>query len=255
MATKSLENSLKERLIDLRAHIRKDPLSNPVRQIAYEVSKDIEANRLTLPDIGQLIKTLSDEAFQIRAQNLRTYLDSAHTSSATMTREIITTQSEGLTSIGDFNAHWVKRRDVIVFTGHPTFILSAAQREALTCSVSDDNFNLSTHTDDMIHMPDDPITLTYEHQAVLDAITHATTAISNLNRQVIAEARVRFPDDWKKCAPSPVNLASWVGYDMDGRNDIGWHDVILHRLIEKQYRLEWYAKRLQAIGIEGNKGS
>ena len=35
-------------------------------------------------------------------------------------------------------------------------------------------------------------------------------------------ARELYPDDWRKLRPRLVTLATWVGYDTDGRADIGW---------------------------------
>ena len=35
-------------------------------------------------------------------------------------------------------------------------------------------------------------------------------------------ARELYPDDWRKLRPRLLTLATWVGYDTDGRADIGW---------------------------------
>jgi phosphoenolpyruvate carboxylase len=47
--------------------------------------------------------------------------------------------------------------------------------------------------------------------------------------------------------PTPVRFASWVGYDMDGRTDIGWQTCIRYRLEEKAERLASYAALLEEI--------
>jgi hypothetical protein len=44
-----------------------------------------------------------------------------------------------------------------------------------------------------------------------------------------------------------VRFASWVGYDMDGRTDIGWQTCIRYRLEEKAERLASYAALLEEI--------
>jgi phosphoenolpyruvate carboxylase len=250
MAKKSLENGLKQRLGELRAHIRKDPLSNPVRQLAYEVSKDLQAGRLSLADIGDLIKSLSDDAFAIRAGNLKSYLGCNADAAATTMANIVANQSTSTETISAYNNHWQKRRDVVVFTAHPTFILSAKQRSALSTFASTDQYDLAEQAKNLQHQPDEPITLAYEHEAVMAAMDNATTAISSLHETIIEQAKRSFPSDWRQCAPSPINIASWVGYDMDGRNDIRWHDVILHRLKEKLYRLEWYAEQVANLNSE-----
>ena len=45
----------------------------------------------------------------------------------------------------------------------------------------------------------------------------------------------------------PVRFASWVGYDMDGRTDIGWSTSIRYRLLEKARRLTTYAASLREL--------
>src|SRR5690606_31769884 len=45
----------------------------------------------------------------------------------------------------------------------------------------------------------------------------------------------------------PFRFASWVGYDMDGRTDIGWAQSIGFRLSEKAERLARYVAALDAI--------
>jgi phosphoenolpyruvate carboxylase len=47
--------------------------------------------------------------------------------------------------------------------------------------------------------------------------------------------------------PTPLRFASWVGYDMDGRTDIGWQTCIRYRLEEKAERLASYAALLEQI--------
>ncbi len=39
-----------------------------------------------------------------------------------------------------------------------------------------------------------------------------------------------YPDDWQKLSPRLLTIASWVGYDLDGRSDIRWSDTLLKRL-------------------------
>ena len=252
-ATRSeLETRLKGRLEDLRGRINKDPLSNPVRQLAHEVSVEIESGSLSLEDLSGLVKSLSDDAFSARAGYLSSYLgmkdaDADHHTLADM----VTRLCDKCQSVEEFAAFWQKCRDIVVFTAHPTFILSEDQREHLARAATDPDYDLRDALKDIRHHPDADISLAYEHKAVLKALENGTTAISKLNRLILEEARKRFPDNWREVLPGPVKLATWVGYDMDGRNDIGWHDVIRHRLIEKHLRLAFYKSELAGINAKG----
>jgi phosphoenolpyruvate carboxylase len=53
--------------------------------------------------------------------------------------------------------------------------------------------------------------------------------------------------EWTAFAPLPFRFASWVGYDMDGRTDIGWAQSIGFRLAEKAERLARYVASLETI--------
>ena len=44
-------------------------------------------------------------------------------------------------------------------------------------------------------------------------------------------ARELYPDDWRELRPRLLTLATWVGYDTDGRADIGWTVTFAKRLM------------------------
>ena len=44
-------------------------------------------------------------------------------------------------------------------------------------------------------------------------------------------ARELYPDDWRRLRPRLLTLATWVGYDTDGRADIGWTTTFAKRLM------------------------
>ena len=50
-------------------------------------------------------------------------------------------------------------------------------------------------------------------------------------------ARELYPSEWQTLVPRLVSLASWVGYDHDGRSDIGWADTLRMRLKSKHAQL------------------
>ncbi|WP_306253397.1 phosphoenolpyruvate carboxylase [Parvularcula sp. IMCC14364] len=236
--------SLRKRLAELRDFISVDPLSNPVRQLAHELSCQLENQELNETDLSTLIKLFSDNAFRDRAKTLQRYVElkEGEDPQARLKRAILKPAVSN--SFAAFSRYWEETKDVVVFTGHPTFILSKRQREWLINGATGQGATL----DDVEHYPDSPITLAAEHAAVLEAMGQASQAISLLHTDIIDIARKEFPDDWRSLRPAPVHLSTWVGYDMDGRTDIGWQDVIRHRLEEKNQRLQIYQERLGQIG-------
>ena len=87
------------------------------------------------------------------------------------------------------------------------------------------------------HGPDKKISLQKEHEEVQQVLIHAQQASQSMIGVILDVARKTYPDDWTKINPNPVELNSWVGYDMDGRNDISWYDSIRFRLFEKQLQV------------------
>jgi phosphoenolpyruvate carboxylase len=67
--------------------------------------------------------------------------------------------------------------------------------------------------------------------------------------QLYAHAAKEWPGQWHALRPMPYRFATWVGYDMDGRTDIGWNTSLHYRLQEKAMRLASYAATLSEIGV------
>ncbi len=79
------------------------------------------------------------------------------------------------------------------------------------------------------------------------AITHGRDALDELNRALLGAARAVWPDRWFTAAPRPITLASWVGYDTDGRTDIGWWDTLRLRLTMKRLQLARVLGQVEAL--------
>ena len=144
------------------------------------------------------------------------------------------------TNFKGFQQFWQEKRFSIVFTAHPTFSLSRQFSEAM-CR----NEDLS----DLRQADDIPITLQDEHAWSQTAIEHAREAYLRLIGELIESAQASFPKEWREFDPSPMGLASWVGYDLDGRSDITWQDSFCFRLIEKQTQL----KALHALTVKAQQ--
>ena len=62
-----------------------------------------------------------------------------------------------------------------------------------------------------------------------EELDSSTAAIRNLRRAVRRVLRVAigvaarvYPEQYRAIKPSVMTLATWVGFDLDGRTDIGW---------------------------------
>src|SRR5271169_4703931 len=74
-----------------------------------------------------------------------------------------------------------------------------------------------------------------------------TTHLERIHRIVFRIARERWPQQWTRLTPRLISLASWVGYDQDGRTDLTWMGAIGKRLEDKQAAIERYQASVAAL--------
>jgi phosphoenolpyruvate carboxylase len=221
-----------------RARAEEDPFGNPVLATALAITRLMDDDELTLPRIAALIRHLRDDAFAARAQRLATYVGLRTQAEATAEMTVLANRvarpdpDDSPIPWRAFRATVERARFSAVFTAHPTFSSppavfaalaeQASGRPADTCFVS--------------HRPTRP-TLAQEFEAARIAIENGRDALDTLNRALLTTARDTWPDRWTVLEPRPVILASWVGYDTDGRTDIGWWDTLRLRLTMKRLQL------------------
>lgn len=228
--------AIHDRLRELHGRTRETPLFNPVFQLSLEFSRKLESGDLGLSDIDGLVCALECEGLLARAQKLDRM-------AAPLAPD---TNLEGFAAETDdfaaFAARWQEPLLHVVFTAHPTFLLTPAQAGTVAAAATQGLIDGDT----VCAAPHErtQITLDSEHDAAMAAMTRAQGARDAIVRRLLENARERWPGDWKRLAPMPVRLASWVGYDMDGRTDIGWNTSIRYRLAEKAERLTGYAAML-----------
>ena len=231
---------LEARLGELHQRTRETPLFNPVFQLSLDLSRRIEAGELTLDEVTELVAMLECDGLKARARKLRGLL-AAPVSGA----PLLAAAGEDFET---FRGRWEQPQLHAVFTAHPTFLLSSAQAEAVAVSAS-----APGEVDDTVcAVPPShaAVTLEAEHRAAMDAMARAQDARDVIVARLLETAQTRFPQDWRSLRPLPFRFASWVGYDMDGRTDIGWHTSIAFRLAEKAERLARYTAALEAIDAD-----
>jgi phosphoenolpyruvate carboxylase len=227
--------ALEARLGELHQRTRETPLFNPVFQLSLDLSRALEGGETSLDDLAALVAELECDGLKARAKKLRRLLGPPAAANAPDEDEDFAT----------FAARWQNPQLHAVFTAHPTFLLSPAQSEAVAIAAS-----ASTEVDDTVcavPATHTAVTLEHEHRAAMDAMARAQDARDVIVARLLEEARGRWPEEWRSLRPVPFRFASWVGYDMDGRTDIGWHTSIAFRLQEKAARLARYTASLEAL--------
>lgn len=231
--------ALDARLQDLHTRTAETPLFNPVFQLGLELSRELESGKLSLAELEGLVAELECDGLQARAAQLARLagpVDPAGNAAS------IAALAGEETEFEAFAARWARPLAHIVFTAHPTFLLASGQTEAVAQSASAGAIGEATTC--VASPARETITLDSEHAQAMAALAHAQAARDRITGILLAEARHRWPDRWRELAPVPVRLASWVGYDMDGRTDITWATSLRYRLSEKAERLAGYAAAL-----------
>ena len=258
-----LEEQYKDKLSDLGGRLDKywkrianEPQFNPVKQLAFELSRELEVGRLSLDDFSSMIKILSDRALMSRAENMRTYIGEKNIEDAGndlirfrgYVHEIAHKDGK-LISFEDFKAEFERPRKGIVFTAHPTFSMPQAMREFLIELIEAPELALQAdfknRLDELKHRPDQDLDLSSEQRQAQTALKNAGCARREFHKIVLEEARRLYPEKWTELLPSIFNLNSWVGYDLDGRTDIRWYDSLCFRLKEKRDQLQQHSSSIE----------
>lgn len=228
-------DKLAQRLSELHERTQQTPLFNPVFQLAHELSRELEADAITLTDFDRLIGQLETYSLENRADRLRDLLDPDGAD------ERLSSFCRPSDSFDAFRALWSQPQMHVVFTAHPTFLLDPLQTEAIARAV------VSGKPVSASHGEKPAITLGYEHSEAMRAIANAQDARDEIVARVLRCAAESWPEQWREVKPLPFRFATWVGYDMDGRTDIEWSTSIAFRLAEKAQRLQRYADTLAKI--------
>ncbi len=226
-----------------------DPFVNPVLVTAIAVARDLEDGTLTEEALAALIRRLRDDAFCRRAARLAAYVGLARGAdprarfTELAARLVRPDPHDSPVPLARFRDSVERTRFSAVFTAHPTFALPLPVYEQLAAVASGAACPTGTDT----HRPD-RITLDEEFAQSIAAITRGRDAIDVFTRAILEAAAATWPAAWRALVPRAVTLATWVGYDTDGRTDIGWQDTLRLRLRMKHLQLERVASTLAGLG-------
>ncbi len=227
-----------------------DPFGNPVLGIALHLSRRMDEGSLGVELLGELVRRLRDDAFAKRAARLARYVGLAPGVDTTARLRRLATglirpdPDDSPVPLAQFRKAIHRTRFAAVFTAHPTFALIPPAYAALAAAASGDD----SAPEPSSQRPSAP-TLEEEFRLAAEAVLRGRDAIDKLNRALVEEAAAVWPHAWTGLVPRPLILASWVGYDTDGRTDIGWWDTLRLRLRMKKLQLERLHRQLAALTV------
>jgi phosphoenolpyruvate carboxylase len=232
---------LAQELLDLTtrlcARADEDPFGNPVLLVSLAITRQMDMGRLDEANIGALIRYLRDAAFTDRAGRIAAYVGGVDTKAndavlAGLAHTLLRPDpNDSPVRWAEYRALTERTRFAAVFTAHPTFSLPLPVNQALAnaaCGRAAPPFES--------HRPP-PIALRSEFDQAVAAIANGRDAIDRFNAALISVARDAWADRWTELTPRTIVLSTWVGYDTDGRIDIGWWDTLKLRLEIKRLQL------------------
>ncbi|NPA94070.1 MAG: phosphoenolpyruvate carboxylase [Thermodesulfobacteria bacterium] len=239
-----------------------NPFANPILLLSVYLARWIERGKLTFSAIEQLIQYLDSRAFVSRAERLHRYVGKVDPVENLRSIESFLSQipggKDGSDAFEAFSTQVGREIFGIVITAHPTFALREDLLRILSELASGRNMAGAALSEEQIrellikalrceHLSDPDIDLEKEHRLALEAIENLQRALGRLYDLVFKLSKELFPDSWWKVRPRIITLASWVGYDLDGRRDIAWPQTFAFRLQERKLALEKYARSIQTI--------
>ena len=99
---------------------------------------------------------------------------------------------------------------------------------------------LLTRVEGALHRPPMVLDLSAEHDQSMVVLRNLRLVVRGMFGTALDIARELYPDDWRHLTPRLLSLASWVGYDTDGRSDIIWTTTYSKRLRVQLDQLRHY---------------
>ena len=247
--TKPNVETARETLRAFANRIDHNPQNNSVFAYARELFAGLENNEINLGDIATLTQDVYSNLIIQRADRFR----SQHAPASGSYPDALKTRLSEIAAQGweIYSAAVQSETGGIVFTGHPTFALSKTVRTAFAATVSEDSDSNRTALANSLEADNrdwsKSISLLGEHAEAQDAIQNAQRAVDAYIGAVLDVAADHFPDKWRTLQPYAPTVASWIGYDLDGRTDIHWSQSFALRLQEKVTQLGRYITALDTL--------
>lgn len=270
----NLEARLAAMLRRCRAEVAETGHGNAIARLAVQLLRLLADRSVSFAAVEELIRRLTVRSFARRAARTGRYL--GETDVAANDRRIralisalawsneagpIRTgpgRGEAPVPFAEFRARIEAEIFGIVVTAHPTFGLSADLLRILgrlAVGRGENGAQPSPADDARLleivaraeHRPDPDLDLLKEHELSLEALGNLQAALRRVYAIVFDVAAEIYPTSAHELTPRLITLASWVGYDLDGRSDITWTDTLHTRLKVQLLQLAHYRDAVLAV--------
>ena len=247
-------------------------LQSTTRSMALHTSGLMQNGKSSLNELSELVDFLTVKSFFFRALKLRNYVGECDSNkNEEILTKLFTAQTRGLDGkIVPFEVfQGLVQQEIfgIVITAHPTFAISRKLTQTLadlvvccdknqtsgdyqTSRLSKNKLSeLVNKVAGIPHGSSETVNLDDEMEFALMALRNIRGALRRVYRLLFSVAQKVYPNDWQKLVPKLLTVATWVGYDLDGRSDIGWSVTIKQRMIVAKLALEDYLNALIELAV------
>ncbi|WP_191249912.1 phosphoenolpyruvate carboxylase [Kordiimonas sediminis] len=233
-----LINEIQESIAAYRASANEDPVINPYSPLAFKLARAIDEGTFTLDAVKASLSDLNEKAFKARVRRLRAYI--GQTSPADNQQQLtaaIDNIADKADTFDQFQDHIEQDLIGLVITAHPTFAYDENTYANLVAATFDQPHKAH------LSPPDSSLDLNSEYKQAAHALETFHKAFDKLAATILQAAQKHYPEDWKLLTPRLITIASWVGFDLDGRSDITWLTSVRFRLKMAAGQLRSYADR------------
>jgi phosphoenolpyruvate carboxylase len=259
----ALIGELRDKLSTLRARADDDPYINPIKLLALDLLRRMQAEEIDAPTVEAVIQRLTLEAFCSRASTMRAYLGELDAGgNAASISALLRAQARAadgqLRPFAEFASALHRIAYGLVITAHPTFSLSVDLQEILASLAigadgegqpldAEARIALLAEAERLPHRPPVRLDLAEEHAQSLRVLHRIRAAMCQVYEIAFDVALELYPDAWRELRPRLISVASWVGYDTDGRADIDWSTTFSKRLAVQLDQLAYYRDRVASL--------
>jgi phosphoenolpyruvate carboxylase len=242
-------NELLNRLASCQKSAKTNPLSSPYQLLGLELSDEISCGAFSEDAIDDMILELTATGLISRTDRAREYIGQTKKS---LNRKSLNDQISaiaGKVNFAEFSEIMQRQIVGIVLTAHPTFGFPPDIYKILSSQLVSGDTDQAAFKKSLLNIarPDEGLTLAFENDEAKKALKNLKGAMAELYNEIFKVAQKYYPNDFTSLKPKLMTVATWVGFDLDGRNDITWLTSLNFRYQMALAQYESYVTEWQEI--------
>lgn len=227
---------------EARANAKDNRLANAVLDTALSLNDAFDSGEFNLDAAEAAVRALNERAICSRAKRSQSYLgaldEKAIEAEVNALSDALLYENGKQRPFPVFADLMERQALGLVITAHPTFSLNEAMMDRLAALIEGGEAGFEGQD----FRPNLSITLSDERRMAQRALGNAQAALHRIYDAVLRRAEdVHGAKVWK-LRPSLASVASWVGYDLDGRSDIDWATSLSFRYISASEQAARYVE-------------